>query len=536
MKKTYAIVSTLAVLAILVLSACNMGAVAPTEVSTQPPVTEVAGTQPPAVGDETPTEIVVAPIDLAGPPMEVGSKYTYVDGSVLAAVPGGPFIMGYKNYADTPERTVTLSDFWIYSSEVTNSQYALCVNAGKCAPPDAVKNPAFGNYRLVNLPVVGVNYQQAADYCSFVKGRLPTEAEWEKAARGPEGNLFPWGDSGPVCDLLNFNFCKGKTLDIQSYPDGVSYYGLFDMSGNVREWVADWYNPKYYTDGPSTDPLGPEIGDKRSVRSSSFADSGDFTFAAHRFSYKPTESLNDLGFRCVVDDPTQFAPLCTQLAFYGQDVNGQIEDCVPNVKCNDVNIGQGQDCIGVGQPYTIITFSMSNTPPNGWVYDAPGCDPAGGDKFDCRPGDGPVSVTGSCEVTDSGSCMQSCGSHYNLVNGQCVWDGSGTQGTECIAGTTYDPLTQCCSADPGAGVNYDLCPGKYVVNGVCVDDPNGVVDSLVQVVGFNTCSGPGDTPCDPLKDPACQPGSCQPVTCNYPYAPNQDGCSCYCTWGPGKCN
>lgn len=196
MKKTYTIVSTLAVLAILVLSACNMGDVAPTEAATQPPITEVAGTQPPGVGDETPTEIVAAPIDLAGPPMEVGSKYTYVDGSVLAAVPGGPFIMGYKNYADTPERTVTLSDFWIYSSEVTNSQYALCVNAGKCAPPDAEKNPAFGNYRLVNLPVVGVNYQQAADYCSFVKGRLPTEAEWEKAAHHggksvPVGGYWP---------------------------------------------------------------------------------------------------------------------------------------------------------------------------------------------------------------------------------------------------------------------------------------------------------------------------------------------------------
>jgi formylglycine-generating enzyme required for sulfatase activity len=520
MKRTYSIVSTLAVLIVIVLSACGgSGSVAPTEAATQPPaLTEAPATQAPvdAVPSEAPTELVVAPIDLAGPPMEVGSKYTYVDGSILAAVPGGPFLMGYRNYADSPEREVTLSDYWIYDSEVSNGQYALCVNAGKCTPPDSTKNPAFGNYRAANLPVVGVNYQQSVDYCTFVHGRLPTEAEWEKAARGPDGNPFPWGVAAPVCDLLNFNFCKGKALDIQSYPDGVSFYGLFDMSGNVREWVADWYNPKYYTDGPSQDPLGPEIGEKRSVRSSSFADSADATFAAHRYALLPKETLPDLGFRCVVEDPTYFAPFCEQLTFYGQDVNGQQQDCTPEVKCNNVSITQGENCAGYGNPYTIVTFSMSNNPPDGFTYDAPGCSALPGDKFECHPGNGPASVTGSCQITDNGSCVPTCAPHYNKVGDTCQWDGTGTEGTQCIEGMTYDPVTQCCAATPGAGTNYQLCSaGQYVINGVCVDKPAQIVDSANQVIGFDACPPPGSG----------DDGTCQPPP---------RGCGNF-TWDPIKC-
>lgn len=519
MKKTYSIFSTLAMLVMIVLAACSGATGTQTTEATEPAAATDAPalTQAPITGvpSEAPTALVTVPIDLAGPPMEVGSKYTYVDGSVLVAVPSGPFVMGYKNYADTPERTVTLSDFWIYNSEVTNAQYALCVNAGKCAPPDPEKNPAFGDYRSINLPVVGVNYQQSADYCTFVHGRLPTEAEWEKAARGPDGNLFPWGNGGPTCDLLNYNFCKGKMLDIQSYPDGVSFYGLYDMSGNVREWVADWYNPKYYTDGPSQDPLGPEIGDKRSVRSSSFSDSADFTYPAHRFSLKPAETLPDLGFRCVVEDPTYFAPSCEQLTYYGQDINGQQGDCTPTVKCNNVNIDQGLNCAGYGDPYTIVTFSMSNNPPDAWSFDAPGCDPLPGNKFECRPGDGPASVTGSCEITDSGSCVATCAPHYNKVGDKCVWDGSGTEGTQCIEGMTYNSQTQCCAADPGSGVNYDLCPGKYVINGVCVDKPAEIVDSDNQGIGFLTCPPPGTG----------DDGTCQPPA---------RGCGNF-AWDPIKC-
>ena len=93
----------------------------------------------------------------------------------------------------------------------------------------------------------------------------------------------------------------GKAIDINSYPAGVSYYGLWDMSGNVSEWVADWYRNDYFASAPGSDPLGPDLGEKRSVRSSNFADGGDFTISAHRSSLRPEESLPGLGFRCVVD-------------------------------------------------------------------------------------------------------------------------------------------------------------------------------------------------------------------------------------------
>src|SRR5258706_1474039 len=498
---------------------------------TEPPATGPAATGPAVteapVGSGTATLIT---IDLAGPPMEVGSKYTYIDGSVLVAVPGGPFTMGSKSNIDNPERVVTISDFWIYNSEVTNQEYSLCVAAGQCTVPDPKDNPQFDNYRYINYPIVGVNHQQSVDYCTFVHARLPTEAEWEKAARGPYANIFPWGSNAPVCDLLNFNFCKGKTIDIQTYPDGVSYYGLFDMSGNVREWAADWYDAKYNLDGKLQDPLGAEQGEKRSIRSSSFEDGGDFAISAHRFALKPTEHLPDLGFRCVVEDPTYFAPLCTQLAYIGAGPNGSEGDCIPEVKCNKVSITDGQSCTSGNAPYTIITFHVSNTPPTGWSYDVPGCTPLGGDQFQCGPPAGSFTATATGSCADTKSCDPACPVHYNKVGDACIWDGSGTIGTECIAGTTYDPVNQCCAATPGSGVNFSVCPdGYYPLGGVCVKDPTAVVDSASMDVHFKTCT-PGEQPCDPA-DPTCAPpgGGCPPSNPNC----NPGGCGIYPNCAPG---
>ncbi|HQU37897.1 MAG TPA: SUMF1/EgtB/PvdO family nonheme iron enzyme, partial [Anaerolineales bacterium] len=245
MKKLNSIVSIFFIGAFL-MSACNLGAM-PQATSepgsaTQPPV----GTEPPVLTEvpiqpaESPV-ITQAPIDLSGPPMEVGSKFLYVDGSVLVAVPGGTFIMGHGG-DDNPEHEVNVSDFWLYRSKVTNSQYALCVLLGKCSPPGIDKNEGYGDPLKANHPVTGVNYQQASEYCSFVNGRLPTEAEWEKAARGPEGNIYPWGDATPQCELANFGTCEFKTSKVIDHPAGQSYYEAFDMAGNVYEWVSDWYD------------------------------------------------------------------------------------------------------------------------------------------------------------------------------------------------------------------------------------------------------------------------------------------------------
>jgi formylglycine-generating enzyme required for sulfatase activity len=519
----------------LAISAC--GGEAATGTPPEPPATGLPPTEPPPsppTDIPIPTQAELKPVvDLAGPPMEVGSKYLYVDGTVLVAVPGGPFIMGY-NFADNLEREVTVSDFWIYSTEVTNRQYALCVQLEKCSPPDPKNSPTYGDYRYLNHPVTGVNHTQAGEYCAFVKGRLPTEAEWEKTARGPDGNIFPWGDNAPNCSLLNQVFCKGMTTHVNEYPNGVSYYGAWDMSGNAREWAADWYSPTYNAENPLPDPLGPEFGEKRSVRSSSYQDSPNAAISAHRFSFQPDQNLIDLGFRCVVEDPTVFAPWCEMTAYAGTGPFGSEADCTPQVECNSVSISQSPLCTPNYTPYTIVSVNLGGTPPDGWTYDVPGCSAMPGeqtpveDKFICYPGAvGPASAEGSC--VDAVSCVSTCPAHYNKVGDVCQWDGSGTIGTECLPGSTYDPLLQCCSALPGSGVDFNLCPaGFYPLNGVCVPNPAKVEDQKSQDILFASCSPPvivTKTPGGGGDEPGDGPGGCvSPTQCSQ----NQgyDGCNC----------
>ena len=515
MKKTFYFISVVTLMS-LILSACNLPG------SPVIPVTGSTETAEPSA-NVTETAVTLAPIDLAGPPMELGSKYPYVDGTILVAVPGGTFIMGYQG-EDNPVHEVTVSDFWIYSTKVTNSQYALCVASGKCPAPDEKNNPLWGDFSHANYPVTGVNYEQATEYCSFVHGKLPTEAQWEKTARGPEGNIFPWGDEAPACTLLNFLSCVGKITPINDYKDGVSYYSAFDMSGNAREWVLDWYSPSYYSQSPATDPLGPEIGEKRSVRGSSYQDGGDSSLAAHRFSLRPSENLSDLGFRCVVGDPLYFAPACEQLGYIGSGPNGEEASCTPSVKCNNVSISQAPVCTQRLQPYTVVTFNLADNPPDGWSYDVPGCTPISGEaKFVCNPpGPFTAKAEGSCE--GSNTCESTCPEHYIKEGDVCKWDGSGTAGTECIAGMTYDPLTQCCSAAPGSAVSYNLCPaGYYLSDGICYADGSYTKDTESLNVVFNSCEPPKETggggPGTGLTPAACTLtcGSCQivdPSTCS----------------------
>ena len=181
MKRLIHFTSFIAIISIIVIS-CN--------IPVQPGTAGSSEEEQQSTVDATPN---LETIDLAGPPMEVGSTYRYIDGTLLVAVPGGKFIMGGDN-EDNPVHEVTVSDFWIYSTKVTNAQYASCVVAGHCTPPDPDNNPIYNDYKFINFPVTGVTHTQAVEYCEYVNGRLPTEAEWEKTARGPDGNLFPWGD------------------------------------------------------------------------------------------------------------------------------------------------------------------------------------------------------------------------------------------------------------------------------------------------------------------------------------------------------
>jgi len=497
-RKSLSLISLVATLSLILTSCSGTGrplattppTTASTEVnlptSTEPP----APTQPPAT---------LVPIDLAGPVMALGSKYLYVDGTVLLAVPGGPFTMGYY-FENNPERILSVGDMWVYSTKVTNQQYAVCVNAGDCSQPDLQNNSIYGDDHSINRPVTGVTYAQAADYCTFVHGRLPTEAEWEKTARGPDANLYPWGDAIPSCPLLNFKNCVGaNTTNVNDYKDGVSYYGAFDMAGNAREWVADWFSPTYNLDSPAADPLGPEIGEKRSVRGSSYQDRFDDSLSAHRFSLLPTENLPDLSFRCVVEDPAYFAPWCEQLPFVGVGLDGSPANCAPIVQCNDVSISQSPSCrLPDYVPYTIVTFKLSNPQPADWSYDLSGCQQIPGeksaakDKFLCNVGaSGPAQVQGSCNITAPAGC-QICPDHYSPDGAQCVWDGSSTSGTACLPGSTYDAINQCCTSGAGSAANINLCPaGTYPLNGLCVANPDAVKDSAVQAILFDDkCTPP----------------------------------------------
>jgi len=542
MKKLLLIVSVITVFS-LALGACGPSAATATEEAGQteaapPSGQEGAAGLSDAPATEAPTDVPIKTVDLVGPPMEVGSKYMFVDGTVLVAVPGGEFTMGY-NFADNPERKITVGDFWAYATKVTNRQYAMCVAAGKCTPPDPEKAPNFGVVEFTNFPVTGVTHTQAAEYCGFVKGHLPTEAQWEKLARGPEANIFPWGNGAPSCGLTNYALCKGQTTSVNDYPTGKSYYEAWDMAGNVREWVADWYSPVYNVENPVADPLGPELGEKRSVRGSSYADSANITIAAHRFSLDPNETSEDLGFRCVVNEPdpsTLFAPWCELIGYAGMGPDGSPAQCTPEVKCNNVNISVSQFCEPGQQSYSVVTLEVVDTPPSSWDSNPPaGCSPidetAEKKKYLCTV-DSSASATGSCE--DTVKCAATCPMNYNKVGDSCVWDGSGTSGTECLPGATYDPLTQCCTATPGSGVDFGLCPaGFYDVNGVCVPNPKGTIKTVSTVVDvIDNCSPPTDDPGNPGDDPGDPGGGdpggggCVPIQCKTYEVFDMATCSC----------
>ncbi|MGD9101622.1 MAG: formylglycine-generating enzyme family protein [Anaerolineae bacterium] len=238
------------------------------------------------------------------------------DEMVMVYVPPGTFQMGVAEDEplvqsdEIPPHPVTLSGFWIDQTEVTNAQYARCVAAGACHPPfnpilerhnDYYGNPEFGDY-----PVIYVNWVHGYDYCTWVGGALPSEAQWEYAARGPDSFTYPWGNSPPDDPLLNYDKQVNDIIPVGSYPDGVSWCGALDMAGNVYEWVADWYGR--YPDEAQTDPLGPAQGIGHVLRGGSWYDGLDFVRSANRYVIReayqdyhvPTGHGFTQGFRCAV--------------------------------------------------------------------------------------------------------------------------------------------------------------------------------------------------------------------------------------------
>jgi formylglycine-generating enzyme required for sulfatase activity len=219
----------------------------------------------------------------------------------MAFVGAGDFEMGCVSALDTmcdadenPQHTVTLDTFIIDLTEVTQADYQFCISAGVCSAPSNNFDPTS----LPKHPVGNVVFSQAVTYCSWLTKRLPTEAEWEKAARGTDGRVWPWGNAAPTCEMLNFDRCIDAPTAVGSYPAYVSPYGLFDTAGNVSEWVSDWYDAGYYSSGPSQNPVGPSSGSEHGVRGSSYAFGPQSVRTSNRPSGKPDTDSLGRGFRC----------------------------------------------------------------------------------------------------------------------------------------------------------------------------------------------------------------------------------------------
>jgi serine/threonine-protein kinase len=225
------------------------------------------------------------------------------DDAEMVFVPAGPFQMGSTDAdrdaydCEKPTHAVTLDAFWIDKTEVTNAQYRQCVEAGACEEPSCWDN---GDLNAADQPVVCVTWDDAQAYAAWAGGRLPTEAEWEKAARGTDGRLYPWGENAPDCKDANYKGCVARTVAVGSYPKGASPYGALDMAGNAWEWVADWYDNTYYSNAPSDNPQGPDGGERRVVRGGSFDMSEARLRTAFRIGNLPAYSNWDIGFRVVV--------------------------------------------------------------------------------------------------------------------------------------------------------------------------------------------------------------------------------------------
>ncbi|HMD81240.1 MAG TPA: formylglycine-generating enzyme family protein, partial [Anaerolineales bacterium] len=222
------------------------------------------------------------------------------DDMILVYVPAGEFTMGSDSGEahEKPVHMVSLDAFWIDQTEVTNAMYAKCVQDGACSQPDDTSIYSDSNY--ANHPVVYVSWNNAKAYCEWADRRLPTEAEWEKAARGENAFTYPWGNDAPNNNLLNYNIAVGDRTDVGKYPDGASPYGALDMAGNVWEWVADWFDANYYaTLGEiARNPQGPISGQDRVVRGGSWYDGDYYVRSALRSRNDPAYSDSGIGLRC----------------------------------------------------------------------------------------------------------------------------------------------------------------------------------------------------------------------------------------------
>ena len=223
----------------------------------------------------------------------------------MVEIPAGEFAMGSDGGQaledERPKHQVWLSAFFMDLHEVTTAQYASFLAATHRLAPWQWNTVDLSQHS--DRPVIGVDWSDADAYCRWKGKRLPTEAEWEKSARGTDGRLYPWGNQVPSKDLANFalgaRFSYSQVLmPVQSYEQGKNLYGLYQMAGNVGEWVQDWYGMNYYEISPERNPQGPELGQFKVLRGGSWSDLPKYLLTYGRFKLSPETQNSYIGFRC----------------------------------------------------------------------------------------------------------------------------------------------------------------------------------------------------------------------------------------------
>ncbi|MBN1451681.1 MAG: SUMF1/EgtB/PvdO family nonheme iron enzyme [Anaerolineales bacterium] len=222
------------------------------------------------------------------------------DGMTMVYVPAGEFQMGSENgdSSEKPLHAVDLDSFWMDRTEVTHAMYARCVNDSGCYEPS---NEKYYDYDYADHPMVNVSWYDAVNYCKWAERRLPSEEEWEKAAQGGlKVQVYPWGYQEPVCEQGVYNGaqhsnCGERTVSVGSF--GENGYGLYDMAGNVWEWVNDWYDAYPGGDESASSDFGRTY---RVLRGGSWKDNESFLRTASRGRYNPTSVFNNIGFRCAL--------------------------------------------------------------------------------------------------------------------------------------------------------------------------------------------------------------------------------------------
>lgn len=243
-------------------------------------------------------------------PTPAGTRSATLSGGITVEqrfVPAGTFGMGFDEGEpdERPAHKLEMGAFWIDRTEVTNAQYAACVAGGACTPPDSGRSFTRPDYyqaaEFASYPVLYVTWEQAGAFCAWAGGRLPTEAEWEKAVRGPEGLLDEWVGEAAVCEWANVDGCFGDTNKVGATASWGSPYGAVDMAGNVWEWVNDWYDEAYYAQSPPADPPGPTEGALKVIRGGGWTFDSVRHFNTVRRGMAPDTAANNIGFRCVYE-------------------------------------------------------------------------------------------------------------------------------------------------------------------------------------------------------------------------------------------